>query len=134
MTSYILGDDELISINPHKPLRKTKATVITRLTARFTCGLVPDVVIWELKECDVYDVECPYWDQASLNITLQPNLVPIERYWLHLFMWPVSKAQSKGKDLVCSDNHQYCHWNVIMFSNPTLTNFLVKQDILISNH
>ena len=46
---------------------------VTRLTAHFMCGLMSDLVICKFrKSMVIHDVECPYWDQVSLNNTNQP--------------------------------------------------------------
>ena len=45
------------------------ASVGTRLTAHFACSLVSGLVMCKLKEYDVYDTKCPYWDHAFLNNT-----------------------------------------------------------------
>ena len=43
---------------PSETSDEVKATIrITRLTAHFTCGLMSDLMIYELSKCDeVYDV------------------------------------------------------------------------------
>ena len=45
-------------------------STITRLTAHFTCGLMPDVVICNIGKSMVLFMTlaaCPYWTQAALN-------------------------------------------------------------------
>ena len=51
---------------------------ITRLTARFMCGLMSDLVICKFRKSMVtHDTECPHWDQVSLkNININ-QLTPV---------------------------------------------------------
>ena len=42
-------------------------SAITRLTTHIVYALASDLVNCKFKEYDVYDAECPYWDQVSLN-------------------------------------------------------------------
>ena len=55
---------------------------ITRLTTHFVCGLMSDLVIHKFrKRIVLYDTECPYWDQVSLN--KQNKAKPVKRSkWL----------------------------------------------------
>ena len=63
-------------VNPyiptHKPLRRIKVYVITRLILNLLFGvaLMSDLVICKFRKSMVLqDTECPYWDQVSLNNT-----------------------------------------------------------------
>ena len=45
-----------------------------RLTALVMCGLMANLVISKFRKCMViHDIECPYWDQVSLNNTKPIN-------------------------------------------------------------
>ena len=75
---HSFGVDKVIRayVNPyiptHKPLRRIKVYVITRLilTLLFGVALMSDLVICKFRESMVIqDTECPYWDQVSLNNT-----------------------------------------------------------------
>ena len=60
-----LGGDKvsmLVHTYPHKPLRKSKwSAAISRLRARFMCGLMSDLVICKFRKTMViHDTECPY--------------------------------------------------------------------------
>ena len=64
----------LIHIYPLTPQRNIEVTICkyTRLTAHFMCGLMSDLVICKFKKSMViHDTKCPYWDQVSLNNTIQ---------------------------------------------------------------
>ena len=67
----------------------------TRLTAHFICGLMSDLVICKFrKSMVVHDTECPYWDQVSLNNTIQPTNSDVPAKWLSHFMARMHKKKS----------------------------------------
>ena len=92
MTPNIYPWDDRVSMlthtYPHKPLRKIKVTfAITRLTARFPCGWMSDLVIWK-------HMKRGWWYMTPNIFTEAAKLKQNPRCQMLLLIWGVIKQHS----------------------------------------